>query len=41
MLMSVHDAEDNILGALGFRYARDEPLFLEQYLEVPVEQKTL
>lgn len=32
ILMSVRDAEDRILGALGFRFARDETLFLEQYL---------
>lgn len=38
ILMSVRDEEDNILGALGFRYAKDEPLFLEQYLPVPVQE---
>jgi hypothetical protein len=37
-LMSVHDEEHNILAAVGFRFAKDEPLFLEQYLETPVEQ---
>jgi hypothetical protein len=37
-LMSVHDEEDNILAAVGFRFAKEEPLFLEQYLDVPVEQ---
>ena len=31
VLMSVRDAENNILAAVGFRYAKDEPLFLEQY----------
>lgn len=36
-LMSVQDEEGNILGALGFRYAADEPLFLEQYLGKPIE----
>lgn len=37
-LISVHDAEDEILAALGFRLAKDEPLFLEQYLDHPVER---
>ncbi|MDH5427035.1 MAG: thermostable hemolysin [Nitrospirota bacterium] len=37
-LMSVHDEEDTILAAVGFRFAKEEPLFLEQYLNVPVEQ---
>lgn len=36
-LMSVHDEEHNILAALGFRYAKDEPLFLESYLDYPIE----
>lgn len=36
-LMSVRDEQGNILAALGFRYAKDEPLFLEQYLKCPVE----
>jgi hypothetical protein len=36
-LMSVQDHEGTILGALGFRYAQDEQLFLEQYLDIPVE----
>lgn len=38
-LMSVHDEEDNILAAVGFRCAKDEPLFLERYLDVPIEQR--
>lgn len=38
ILMSVHDGNGNILAALGFRYAADETLFLEQYLDHPVEQ---
>jgi len=37
MLMSVQDAEGNILAALGFRLAQDEPLFLEQYLDNSIE----
>ncbi len=41
ILMSVQDDDGNILGALGFRYADAEPLFLEQYLDVPVEEQLL
>lgn len=37
-LMSVHDATGDILGAVGFRAAAVEPLFLEQYLDVPIEE---
>lgn len=37
VLMSVRDAQDTILGALGFRYAKEEPLFLEQYLSTTIE----
>ncbi len=37
ILMSVRDEHDRILGALGFRYAKDEPLFLEHYLDGPIE----
>jgi len=37
-LMSVHDEEGNILAALGFRYAGDERLFLETYLDAPIER---
>lgn len=36
-LISVHDAEDTILAALGFRYAKEGPLFLEHYLDAPIE----
>lgn len=38
ILMSVRDDTGRILAALGFRYAVDEPLFLEQYLSASVEQ---
>lgn len=38
ILMSVRDENDTILGALGFRYAKEEPLFLEQYLTEHIEQ---
>lgn len=37
-LMSVRTTEGKILAAIGFRYAAEEPLFLEQYLGKPVEQ---
>jgi hypothetical protein len=37
ILMSIRDAQGNILAALGFRYAADEPLFLEQYTHEPIE----
>lgn len=36
-LMSVHDKHDNILAALGFRYAKQNELFLENYLDLPIE----
>ncbi len=37
-LMSLYDSEQNIYGVLGLRSAKDGYLFLEQYLEHPVEQ---
>lgn len=45
-LMSVRNSDGSILAAVGFRYAEDEPLFLEHYtsksieaiLDVPREQ---
>lgn len=36
-LMSVKNTEGEILAAVGFRYAVDEPLFLEQYTNHPIE----
>lgn len=36
-LMSVQDAEGHIHAAVGFRFAAAEPLFLEQYLDEPIE----
>ena len=36
-LMSVHDQKGNIIAAVGFRYAATESLFLEQYLDEPIE----
>lgn len=36
-LVSVRDADGRILAALGFRAAEDMPLFLEQYMDMPVE----
>jgi hypothetical protein len=38
VLMRLHDGSGNLLGALGLRSARDEALFLERYLDRPVEQ---
>lgn len=37
ILMSVRNVEGQILAAVGFRPAANEPLFLEQYLRQPVE----
>lgn len=37
-LMSVQDGEGTIYAVVGFRNAAEEPLFLEQYLDSPVEQ---
>jgi hypothetical protein len=36
-LMSVYDPRGTVLAAVGLRLAEDEPLFLEQYLEQPVD----
>lgn len=36
-LMSVYDARGSALAAVGFRLAAEGPLFLEQYLQSPVE----
>lgn len=37
-LMSLQDETSRICAAAGFRLASDGPLFLEQYLDAPVEQ---
>ena len=37
VLMSVRDEDGRILAATGFRPARDSALFLEQYLDAPIE----
>ncbi len=37
-LMSVRDAGGAVQAAVGFRFADEGPLFLEQYLDEPVEQ---
>lgn len=37
-LMSVRTESGDILGAIGFRYAAEEPLFLERYTGQPIEQ---
>jgi Thermostable hemolysin len=36
-LMSARDASGKILAAIGFRLAKDEPLFLEHYLDNSIE----
>lgn len=36
-LMSVRNRDGEILAAAGFRLAREEPLFLEQYTRAPIE----
>lgn len=36
-LVSLHDDDDRIVAAAGYRRAGDGPLFLEHYLEAPVE----
>ena len=38
ILMSVRTESGNILSAIGFRYAEEEPLFLENYTKQPIEQ---
>jgi hypothetical protein len=38
-LMSAQDASGNILAAIGFRLAKDETLFLEHYLDQPIEEE--
>lgn len=37
MLVGLHDAAGNVLGAVGCRSAADEPLFLETYTSAPIE----
>ena len=37
-LMSVRHEDGDILAAVGFRYAKDEPLFLEHYTGAPIEK---
>ena len=37
-LMSVRTASGQILSAIGFRYAAEEPLFLEHYTGQPIER---
>jgi hypothetical protein len=38
ILMSVSDSAGTIQAAIGFRYAVEEPLFLEQYIRRPIEK---
>ena len=37
-LVALHDSNGEIIGAFGFSKAIDGPLFLEQYLDAPIEQ---
>ncbi|MEZ5814288.1 MAG: thermostable hemolysin [Alphaproteobacteria bacterium] len=37
VLMSVRNADGDILAAVGFRHAKDESLFLEHYTQAPIE----
>lgn len=37
-LMNVHDGQGRVLAAVGLRLAAEEPLFLERYLDQPVER---
>lgn len=37
ILMSVRNEDDDILAAVGFRYAYREPLFLENYTSKPID----
>lgn len=36
-LVSLRDADGRILAAAGYRFAHGEPLFLERYLDAPIE----
>lgn len=38
-LVSLHDAQGDILSAAGYRAASQEPLFLERYLNAPVQTR--
>ncbi|MES9832576.1 MAG: thermostable hemolysin [Candidatus Thiodiazotropha sp. DIVDIV] len=38
LLMSLSDQQDNMMAVLGFCHADSDPLFLENYLNQPVEQ---
>lgn len=37
VIMSVQNADGDLLAATGFRFAAKEPLFLEQYLDAPID----
>jgi Thermostable hemolysin len=37
-LVALRDSEGTLMGAFGWKKATDGPLFLEQYLDVPIEQ---
>jgi hypothetical protein len=38
LLMSLSDHQQRVMAVLGFRHGSDEPLFLENYLDLPAEQ---
>ena len=38
-LVSLHDAQGEIVSAAGYRAASQEPLFLERYLDTPIETR--
>ncbi len=38
-LVSLHDAQGDIMSAAGYRSASQEPLFLERYLDAPVQTR--
>jgi Thermostable hemolysin len=37
-LMALRNGSGAVVAAAGFRWARSEPLFLEQYLDVPIDE---
>lgn len=38
-LVSLHDAQGEIVSAAGYRAANQEPLFLERYLDTPIQTR--
>ena len=41
VLLALRDAQGGLVAAVGYRCAALEPLFLERYLDIPVEQALL